>query len=157
MHLSQLGIADWTDAVLLAQDLELSLGVDRERVGAGFDQRDFGGLVLAEEEDLLECLGVHHDEGELEQGEEPLFVTPDEISELWRALRNDLQFVSVHFNLVPAPAGFQEKIDGGRRHMTVGPASGGSGGGGPSLAGLDEVIFCLLGLSTSTEPGPFPS
>jgi hypothetical protein len=49
----------------------------------------------------------------------------DSISELRRALRDDVEFVPVRFNLEPALCCFQEEIDRGRRHITVGPSPAG--------------------------------
>jgi hypothetical protein len=126
-------------------------------------------LVLAEEKDLaIQSLRAHHDEGELEQGEETPFVRAESIGEVWRA-RSD----RLHGQRVPrfAPEfdtelpGSREDLDGGEIHSRPTPFSSPAIGVPGPLSSLSSpawsdslasVISWLLWLSTSTQFGGSP-
>jgi hypothetical protein len=82
MDFPQFSWRERRDAVLRHEDAQLVLRVDAPRLGAGFLQRGLGGLVLAEKQHLLDRLGVHHNEGQPEQGEKTRFVSPQRINEV---------------------------------------------------------------------------
>jgi len=75
---------DRSDPVLRDQLAQFSLCVNAPLIGAGREQSGLGVVIFTEKQHLLERLGLHHNKGQNEQGEQLRFVGAQRVCErLW--------------------------------------------------------------------------